>query len=135
MELYFLASAVKHKLDFFETQMQTLRFPLKFKDEKGKEKIQILYGMLQPMKLYRYIFPKESLNCVLNTLNLGENRYPMFDKQGFVLRKALNAKKIPKPDLKVPPILINTENVAIKGIGIKEDVEMTFPNGLTHEAI
>lgn len=134
MELYFSASAVKHRLDFFETQMQCLRFPRHLK--KGNKKTtDIIYGMLEPIKLYRYIFPENNLHCVLNTLGIPHPNYSMFNKQSFLLRKALNAKKIPKADSTVPPVLIDRDNIAIKEIGLKYEKTVKFPDGTIKEAI
>jgi hypothetical protein len=135
MELYFLASGVKHDLDYFEKEMQFKPFTLPYTDKDGNKKSQFIYGMLSEMKLYRYIFPKENLDNVLKMLDLPNNSYSMFNAQAFALRKILNAKKIPKPNPDAKTIMTGFKNVAIKGIGIKEDKMRTFDNGCTHEAI
>lgn len=132
MELYFAATGVKHELDFFETQMQCMPMHLKFTDKEGKPWVQPIYGMLSPIKLYRYIFPKEYLGDVLKTLNFGYDKG--FNPQKFALRKILNAKKIPKvEDGKAR--LFHQGNVGLMAIGIKEDDVRTFHTGETHEAI
>ena len=135
MELYFMATGVKHELDYFENQMQFMQFLLPFKDKDGKEFKQPLYGGLEPIQLYRFIFPKEHLNEVLKTLDLPSEAYGEFDKQAFALRKILRAKPIPKVPKDTRARLFHRGNIAIKGIGIKEDREQTFDNGCTHEAI
>lgn len=88
--------------------------------------------------MYRFIFPKNYLHQVLKTLKFPNgNRYAMFDKQTFLLRKALNAKKIPSElDGNVGPfdgVWIN--NLALKEIGYKEDPVQTFADGTTNEGI
>jgi hypothetical protein len=136
MELYFLASGVKHELDYFENQMQFMHFNLPFKTADGKEMIQPLYGLLAPIQLYKFVFPKEYLDEVLKTLDLpNEGNYlSQFDAQAFALRKILRADKIPKPKADVQPRRFHRGNIAIKGIGIKPDEEVTM-NGMTHEGI
>jgi len=121
MELYFLATGVKHELDLFETQMQVQPFLLPFKDKDGKEWKQPIYGNLAPINLYRFIFPQEYLDEVVKMLNLETERYPMFNKQQFALRKILNAKKIPKPKPETKLRLFRKGNIGLIGIGIKED--------------
>jgi hypothetical protein len=135
MELYFAASGVAHELDYFEKNMQFLPFELPYTDAKGTKKKQLSYGMLSPIKLYRYVFPKEALDIVLKTLDLPNKSYPKFNLQARALRLALNAKKIPKPKDDAVAYNVGFKNVAIKGIGIKEDPIQTFANGCTHEAI
>jgi hypothetical protein len=135
MELYFMASGVMHELDYFEKNMQFLPFKLPYTDAKGNKKEQLSYGMLSPIKLYRYVFPKEALDVVLKTLDLPNKSYPKFDLQAKALRYALNAKKIPTPSKDAVGYNVGFKNVAIKAIGIKEDPVRTFANGCTHEAI
>ena len=122
MELYFLATGIKHELDLFESIMQSQPFLLPFKDKDGKEWKQPIYGNLAPIQLYRFIFPKEYQDEVIKMLQLDQNRYPMFNKQNFLLRKVLKAKKIPKikADTKQRPFYRG--NIGLVGIGIKEDI-------------
>jgi len=135
MELYLLATGVYDKLALWETLMQSKVFNLPFKNSEGKSMNQEFYGMLEPIKFYRYIFPKGELDSVLNMLSLpGSNKYPGFNAQATVLRKIMKAKKIPIPDInarKIPHIQLP---IAIQGIGIKEDKEVTI-NGNTHEGL
>lgn len=137
MELYFIATAAKHRLDLFETQMQTMPFLWDFKTAEGKKMKQPIYGILQPIQLYRYVFPKEYLNNVLATLGLGVQKdgYKQFDKQAFALRKILKADPIPIIDPKTPARFFNKDNVALKGIGIKEDSMTTDELGRSYEGI
>ena len=129
-----MATGSKPLLDFFETQMQCLRFFHPYKKD-GKEMVTPIYGMLEPMNLYRYVFPKNGLDSVIKTLKFDKDRYPMFDKQAFMMRKILNADKIPITDPKAEAFHVNFNNIALKCIGIKEDVDITLPDGKTTEAI
>jgi len=135
MELYFAASGVMHDLDLFEKNMQFLPFELPYTDAKGEKKNKIIYGMLSPIKLYRYVFPEQALDVVLKTLDLPNKSYPKFNLQARALRLALNAEAIPNPSKDAVGYNVGWSNVAIKGIGIKKDKKQTFQNGCTHEAI
>lgn len=140
MELYFAATSQIHKLDLFESRLRTIPTMLPIKTAEGKQVAQPMYAMLEPIRFYRYIFPRGHRDQILKSLGLPKKKvddnYSAFDKQAWLLRKALNAKKIPEPeDNGAIPFLLNLDNIAIKGIGIKEEEDVTFPNGNTHEAI
>lgn len=131
-----MATGAIHNIDVFEARMSTLPLMLPF-EKDGKKYKQPMFGMLEPVKLYRYVFPKEHLDEILKTLDFPENvNYKRFDKQKLFLRKALGLKKTPIPKEDAQPFLIHKMGVALKDIGIKEDVDnMTFPDGTIHEAI
>lgn len=135
MELYFVATGVYHKLKQFETYMQAIPFKVPYKDKDGKEHFDYYYGMLEPIQLYRYVFPKEELSSVIKTLNLDGGSYSILNTQAAILRKMLKLKPIPKSDDKALPKLLHKDWVAIIGIGIKEDRELKEEDGKTHEAL
>ena len=139
MELYFLATGAAHKMLLFEQRLNTIPMLLPFTTKEGKQMAQPIFPMLEEIKLFRYVFPKEHLDEVLNTLEFPvekqKDNYTAFNLQVWSLKKILNAKTIPQPNPKAKPYLINKENIALKPIGIKEDVTATFPDGNTHEAI
>jgi hypothetical protein len=133
-----MASGIKHELDLFESIMQSQVFDMPFKKD-GKDFKQPYYGILSPIKLYRFIFPKDNLHQVMKMLKIHEEHYGQFDKQALVFRKILNAKKFPKIDPKTPQRFFPLDlNVAIKGIGYKEDKTINYEQGgskLEHEGI
>ena len=136
MELYFAATGNIDRLNFFEDQLKTLRMMLPFTTKEGKKMLQPIYGNLQPLRLYRYVFPKEALDRVLKTFNfpLDGGNYSGFNTRAMVLRKILKAKKIPPVSEEAKPVYMDLENIGLIGIGIKEDGEITDETG-THEAI
>ena len=84
-----------------------------------------MQGALQPIQLWSYVFPKESLKDVIWNMGLTP---PQPDIPfGTLLRKPLKARKIPelefsKEDLKkIPNRLIYTSTVSRYPIGIKDD--------------
>ena len=135
MELYFLATGVKHHLDNWETYMQSMMFNQPYKDKNGNPQIQATYGMLEPIKLYRFIFPKEYRDRVLKTFNLPNGKYPGFNGRAEVLRRIMKAQKIPTPDEKALPMPFCKLPIAIQGIGIKEDKEFVNQFGNTQEGL
>lgn len=142
MELYFAATGAIHNLDLFEKRLSTIPVLIPY-EKGGKVYNDAIFAMLEPIKLYRLVFPKEYLDSFLKTLEIpvekSKDNYHLFDKQAFVLRKALNAKPIPFPKPDAQPFFIYKDGIAIKGIGIKEDGVISYPDGdgvnKTHEAI
>lgn len=98
---------------------------------------QPMIGMLQEIKLFRYVFPKEGLNLVLNTLNRDGAPLPNgLNTQAWAMRKALGLKPIPeyvKGPAKMP---VSMENIQVVPIGIKEDVDRIIATtGTKQEAL
>lgn len=134
METYFLASGVKHELDLFESIMQSQVFHLPF-EKDGKKYSKPVYGILAPIRLYKFVFPKESLDEVVKMLDLDKESYKQFNLQAAFLRKIMRAKKFNKPKDDTPARFKPTGlNLAIKGIGYKEDKPIEY-NGIKHEGI
>lgn len=109
---------------------------------KGKEKKEIWIDSqvrILPFGVMEYVFPKEDLDVVLNTLKF-KNKAP-YNIPGLYLdmtRKILKSKKI--PEYKEDKIYVwRKEHVAIIPIGIREDREIVgsaeLDKGWTHEAI
>jgi hypothetical protein len=141
MEAYFLASGVKHELDLFESIMQSQVFDLPFKKD-GKDYKQPYYGILAPLRFYKFVFPKEYLaqNMKMLGLSKGGNYYDkMFNVQGMALRKILKAKRFPEIPKNTPERFFPKQlHVAIKGIGYKEDKEIAYEmegSKVEHEGI
>ena len=108
---------------------------------KGKKKMgRWIQGQVRllPFGVYEYVFPKEDMNVVLNTLIVEKDRYELGDFKIAMFRKMLKLKPIPeyKNDNKY---LWIKDNVNIIPLGVKEDEDYTDPSGeskgWTHEAI
>ncbi len=98
---------------------------------KGK-KVQSIWidGQIRllPFGIYEYIFPKEDLDLVLNTLNSGINYRDRMPFTATVMRKVLKCKKIPEFETKAK-YLWNRKHTATILIGIREDEDMTEITG------
>jgi hypothetical protein len=134
MEVYFMASGVKHELDLFESIMQSQVFSMPLKKD-GKDFNMPVYGILAPINLYKFVFPKEHLDEVVKMLDLDKESYSQFDFHAAVLRKIMKAKKFRKPKPNTAKrFKPKGLNLAIKGIGYKEDKPISY-DGVTHEGI
>lgn len=113
---------------------------------KGKEKgFTWMRGALRllPFGMYEYVFPREDLDFVLNTLSRNSGQYELGNLKMSMLRKIVHAKPIPKFK-KDKKFLwydeLTEETINILLIGIREDVEQKEPEDKpyacwTHEAI
>ena len=140
MHFVFMASGIKHELDQVEKYLETMPCKLPFKTADGKEGSSIIQAALRPIRLYQYVFPRDDLNIILNTLNVETNlksaNWSMPNSYLAMLRKAMKLKKIPEPDKTAGQFPFPKPcNVRFLGIGIKEDQDLTFPNGMTYEGL
>jgi hypothetical protein len=90
-----------------------------------------------PLGVYEYVFPKEDLDYVLNSMMADENRYQLNFLVLKFLKKFYRYKKIPKYN-KEKKFLWIKDNVNIVPIGIREDgviEDNLLFKGFSHEAI
>ena len=112
-----------------------------YNKETGEEKYYWLEGSLRvlPFGIYEYVFPKEDLDQVLNTLlPISNDPYNVNKYYLGILRKILKAKPIPEFK-KEGKFVWTREHVSIIPIGIREDGELTEVDGplkgWSHEAV
>ena len=132
-----MTRGIKHDVDRMISDLQAQYFPYKFKDPKDNvDKEMLLQLSVRPIQLWELGFPEPELNNVLSMLYNGDpipKHHTFAQKMRLeVLRKMLQAKKIPKYDewkecLKRP---IYKDNVAIYPIGTKEDEIRTYGEGV-----
>lgn len=88
-----------------------------------------------PFGVYEYVFPKEDIDAVLHTLDFECNKYSLGKYVLMLLRKSINAKKIPEYK-KDKYYLWIKDNVNIIPLGIRYDADILDPLiNKTHEAI
>ena len=137
--LIFMTQGIKPCVDAMTNDLQAQFFEWKMEDKDGnKLPPEAVQGALRPIQLWMYVFPEESTDEVLNTLNIKPNQtgYKEFAGKANILRKIMKADKIPKPDPNVPGRIIRKAGVGIIPIGIKKDVTRLFENtGKVHEAL
>lgn len=125
--------------------LKTQKFLIPFTDKDGKSYTQAIAGNLQPIQLWSYVFPKEARDAVLTTLGFTqanqERWYGTSFKQRMIwasLRKALHCEPIPT-DIKTDRELWLDQDakkgVSFMPIGVKHDLTITNPEGLTFEGI
>ena len=145
--MHFTFGITGKKTDVDETikWLETRTFMMPFTDKKGKKFVQPISAVVRPIQFYDYIFPREYLHQVLNSLNMNKgntNQIPTHNAKGkfkthlAMLRKILKLKKIPEPD-KSKGTFHFPMNLAtrIVGIGIRDDKDLTFDDGKTHEGL
>lgn len=129
MHLYFMTRGEKSCTEKFANDLAAQHFYWNGKNDKGKKVKYLVQGTLQPILAWSFVFPKENLDMVLNTLQPRAKSYgsgvhlPM-----AVMRKALGASKIPEWNSKAITFPLYKKHLQILGIGIREDAENKFGN-------
>ena len=143
MHVAFIPVGKRSEVELLLRDMESHKYLMPLKKGKANKKL-IIPGSIRclPLGFYDYIFPKEYLDAVLNTLKFndeGDKRYSVGIIKKAFIRKMLGVKKAPKNfniKTRYPWII---ENVNIVPIGIKEDGVITDPNGehkgWSHESI
>ena len=145
MNLLIAMHGIKQDVDRAIKWLETRLLPIKVKYPDGKEGTAQLQLRVSEIKLLHLSYGKENHDTILKTLKPKES-FSLTDKEGKkvltktfnLIRRALKLQKIPKADPAAQTLLLPDgllTNVRVIGIGQKEDIEATFPNGLTHEAI
>ncbi len=153
MHAVFSLYGIKTAVDHLIMDMQSQKFQLPLKKEGEEDKFIWMQGHLRilPFGIYEYIFPRESMDLVLTTMNFNsEFKREDYDinKEFSILgmkikpfeyfKKFLGVKEIPvfKNDKK---LVWMRDNVSFIPIGIREDKDLVEPEGewkgWTHEAI
>lgn len=149
MHVVFMPYGKKELVDRLLMEMSAQKHFLTMR--KGKETqgafIESQVRML-PFGFYEYVFPKEDLDIVLNTLGRdtpyksGRHDGSAFylQKMGWLARQLLKLKKVPRETDRKEKFLWLRNHVSIMVFGIREDGEVTEPRGMqyegfTHEAI
>ena len=122
MEYWYFVTGPKHWLDLHETHMQSQLFYIPGIAPTGQTFQQGMNGILEPIKLFRFIFPREGLPIVMNTLGNGLNRGLKLNTAGIALRKLLGLKEIPKvPNSSIIKLNASMDFLNIIPLGIKDD--------------
>lgn len=140
MHLVFGMTGVINEVDALEAYLKTMSVPLPYKDENGIDKIQWINAQLRPIRFYDYVFPRDQLHQVLNTIKpeteIQSKNASVSNLYFAAIRKALKLTKIPAPDLSKGQWAFPLQhNVRIVGIGIREDADLTFGTGKIQEGI
>jgi hypothetical protein len=142
-EVYFAATGPLHWMKQFEQYMEANAFYIPYTLPNGQVASNTLSGLMEPIQLYRFIFPDSppARNFVLKTLMRGKIGSPGqlgLSLPIFALRKALGLKEIPDiGDVNVGPVMhVPTEHLQIAMIGFKEDpTSVIQPTGVLQERV
>jgi len=141
MHFDFIAEGWKPDLDQMEEWLNTRSFQIPFKDKDGKITMSKVPGALRPRRAYSYIFPREYLQIVINSLQPERcvSRHDGYGSQigSFAttfLRKGLRLKKFPDIEPKGRTFSMVKNNIRLVGLGYREDIDIE-QNGITHEGL
>lgn len=140
MELDFITRGKSDEVYEFAKWLSTRHLPLKVKKADGTEETMLMECQLRPIQLWTFVFPKENLDIVLNTLHLphdSKGDFPGYNinPKLFALRKLLGSKPIPEPVDKTSTMFMpfdRFKHVGIIGVGLREDGDIAE---MTHERI
>jgi hypothetical protein len=119
MHLVIAMRGNKYTQDRFITELQGKYFPYKTKD--GSYAVQM---NVQPMTLYSLVFPKESLQCVLNTIQPSSKSWHKYlYKYIALVRRLVGLKPCPEQDKTVLGMPISPHNCELIVLGTKDDDE------------
>jgi len=142
MHLDFIAEGWKPDLDQMEEWLNTRTFPMTVKNKKGKKETIKVPGALRPRRAYTYVFPRENLDVVLNTLRLHDSVHRVdgkgtriLKKPLAIIRKFLRLKKMPKPDKSKGTFPIVMNNIRCIGLGVRDDIDFVNEHGVEQEAL
>lgn len=128
MEFWYMVTGAMHQVKLHEIHMQGQDFFINATAHNGQKFQQQMKGALEPIQLYRYIFPKEALPVVQNTLNTNTGHIPNgLNLQAWALRKAFKLDKVPEQEPIIPKMHVHTDHLQIIPIGIKPDPEGVIP--------
>ena len=143
MELYFLTRGKTNEIDEWVDWMKTRHLPFPIKRADGTIVNGAMECQLRPIQLWSFVFPRDSLDVVLNTMKLPVEGNPFvngynINPKVWALRKMLGCQPIPeKKDRKDQTSVMflpfdRIKDMNIIGIGLREDGEIS---DTTHERI
>jgi hypothetical protein len=139
MHISFIPYGKKEFVDMFLRDIAAQKY--NWKHWKGKKVKELaVEGQLRilPFGVYEHVFPREYIDQVLTSLSFNTDQHYVSKTKLAILRKMIGHKKAPKFDGSRGFFWVR-QHVGIIPIGIREDADMTDPDGMnkgwTHEAI
>jgi len=144
MHFDFIVEGWKPDLDQMEEWLNTRTFDMPVINKDGKKVWIKVPGALRPRRAYTYVFPKGALNEVIKTLNPDNCVNTLKDHKQILggaintIRKFLRLKPTPEPKEDIKGFDMPMEwnkNLRILGLGVRDDADIKFPSGITHEGL
>lgn len=136
MHFAFIPYGKRSEVELLFRDMEAQKHLLKLKNAKEEKGIYIQGQLRQlPLGVYEYVFPREDLDLVLNTLIGQVDRYGISGIVIKFIKKYYKLKNIPEYK-KDKHLLWIKDHVEIIPLGIREDIDI-FDDKIayTHEAI
>ena len=137
MELFFLTRGKSNEVEEWAKWMATRCLPFPITEGTGKIIPGTMECQLRPIQLWDFVFPREQLDIVLNSLGLPNNYATGVNLSSklWALRKMIGLKEIPEPKEKTIKMFMpydRIKDINIIGVGLKEDGDIAVA---THEKI
>ncbi len=142
MHFDFIAEGWKPDLDAMENYLNTRSFPMEITHADGRKEMTLAPGALRPRRFYTYVFPREHLQAVINSLQparaisrvdgIGTNILGM---PATALRKMLRLKRFPDIQPDGDKFVLVKNNIRVLGLGYRDDIDMINEAGIKHEAL
>lgn len=127
MEYWYFLTGPKHMQDLHATHMQSVNFFIPAIAPNGQSIQHQIKSGFEPVQLIRFVFPREAMPLVVNTLGTENKKGFALNAAGLALRKSLGLKDINdywkpemKNDAKMP---VSLDYCHIIPLGIKDDGE------------
>ena len=137
MEVFFMSRGMNEQTEKWKKYMETWFLPLPYTQNGVKKTIGYQLN-LKPVLLWGLTFPKDQKDIVLSSLQFTDetSNVGWLHKSPYmaILRKLLKVQPIPEFK-KVEPKYIGKEVVQLTPIGIKEDIDKEFPDGIVRESL
>lgn len=140
MHAIFIPYGKRSEVELLLRDMEAQKHLLTLRKTEEKTKGLWIQGQIRllPFGIVEYVFPKEDMDLVLNTLDFQTDRYELGNIKKLILQKIVKCEPIPEYK-KDKNYLWIKDNVNIIPIGIRHDTDITDPagpnQGWTHEAI
>jgi hypothetical protein len=139
MHLIIATRGIKKEVDDFIVQMQGKYLPIKLKMKDGQPHQDgvptdmMVQVNVQPLELWSLVFPKEHAELMYRTVfgeSGGKPNNPKSQKMFWAIRKSLGLDPIPEYPKEGSILPVSKQAMEVVGIGIKEDKEHGFGEGL-----
>lgn len=119
MHLYVMARGINDSLKRWEDDISATYMPIKYTDRNGKVQGGKVRTAMRPIQLYEIVFPEESLNTILETVQEQGEQPKYFSKFAAILRRVMGLKKAER---RKHNGIVHAPYVAVAYIGTKKDL-------------
>jgi len=137
MEYWYAITGPKHWQELHAAHMQSVDMFIPATAPNGQTFQQGIKGIYEPIQIVRYIFPREALPIVVNTLGSQPDKGILQNLGMEALRKMIGLQDIPVVEKSAARLPVSMDFLNIIPLGIKDDGpdRLIFPTGVKQEPI